>query len=138
MWKTKFGKCIFTSPSGYKVYQNFFYRWLTLGSNALQTMINRCAPEKPVLHYLPALTLTARHYPEDSCLLGLGGAGVAHLLAAKQPHLSLTAIDSSQEVIDIAKQFFMVERIAGLTIAFYNAANYVEECSLSYLSLIHI
>ena len=115
MWQTKMGKCIYTSPSGYKVYQNLFYRWLTLGSDALQTVINRRTPQKPVLYYLPALTLMTRKYPGLTCLLGLGGAGLALMLNKT----SLVAVDNSEEVIEIAKKFFMIEHLKNLTIIFF-------------------
>lgn len=127
MWKTKFGTCIYVSPSGYKVYQNLLYRWLTLGSNALQTVINRHNPKKPGLYYLPALTLMARKHPGTSCLLGLGGAGVAHMLGSVIPEQTLIAVDISDEVIQIAQQFFMVDLIQGLTIFKQNATEYVRE-----------
>ena len=136
MWKTKWGTCIYTSPSGYKVYQNILYRWLTLGSKALQTVINRYAPQKPGLYYLPALTLMARKFPGTCCLFGLGGAGVAHMLRSKIPGQKLIAVDSSAEVIKIAQQFFMVDHIDGLTIVHKNANDYVRECSDNYAHLI--
>lgn len=136
MLKTKLGRCIYTSPSGYKVYQNLFYRWLTLGSNALQTVISRYNPHKPVLYYLPALTLMARKFPGNTCLFGLGGAGVAQMLNSDTDSFPLIAVDSSAEVIQIAKQFFMVDRIKNLSIIHQNANNYVETCEEKYTHLI--
>jgi hypothetical protein len=132
MWETKLGRCIYTSPSGYKVYQNSFYRWLTLGSNAIQTVINRRAPQKPVLYYLPALSLMARKYPGTTCLLGLGGAGLAFMLDP----LPLVAVDNSSEVIEIAKKFFMTENLKNLTIIHENATNFVQSCETTYSHLI--
>lgn len=132
MWKTKLGRCIYESPSGYKVYQNLFYRWLTLGSDALQTVINRRKPEQPILYYLPALTLMARHYPEHACLLGLGGAGVALMLA----DMPLVAVDNSDEVIDIAKRFFMIEHLKHLTVVHDDAMNYVQNKENMYPHLL--
>lgn len=132
MWKTKLGTCIYTSPSGYKVYQNACYRWLTLGSNALQTVINRHKPHNPVLHYLPALTLMARKYPEVTCMLGLGGAGVALMLK----DAPLIAVDNSEEVIDIAKRFFMIDNLNNLTVIHDNAMAYVEKCEINFTHLI--
>ncbi|MFI4962422.1 MAG: spermidine synthase [Legionellales bacterium] len=146
MWQTKIGTCIYVSPSGYRVYQNLFFRWLTLGSSALQTVIYRPCYQKPVLQYLSALTLMAKTYPNPACLLGLGGAAVAQMLSA-QP---LLAVDISAEVIDIAKQFFKADAITNLNIVqnnaidflrnnevrfphilvdLYNANNYPQECA---------
>ncbi|MGC1181363.1 spermidine synthase [Legionella sp.] len=136
MWKTKLGICIYESPSGYKVYQNLFYRWLTLGSTALQTVINRRIPQKPVLHYLPILTLMARHYPNPTCLLGLGGAGVPLMLSTNNSSPSLVAIDNSEEVIDIAKRFFMIEKLKNFTVIHDNAMNYVQNSTTIYSHLL--
>lgn len=132
MWKTKFGTCIYTSASGYKVYQNWFYRWLTLGSNALQTVISRRKPYKPILYYLPALTLMVKKNPAPTCLLGLGGAGIP-LMLHKIP---IIAVDTSLEVIDIAQQFFMVKDLKELTIIHDNAVNYVQKCQSIFTHLI--
>ncbi|WP_115704882.1 spermidine synthase [Legionella sainthelensi] len=132
MWQTKMGTCIYTSPSGYKVYQNLFYRWLTLGSDALQTVINRHSPHKPILYYLPALTLMARNYPGTICLLGLGGAGIPLMLHDKP----LVAVDNSEEVIEIAKQFFIADHLKHLTIVHENAMDYVENCKTTFSHLI--
>ncbi|MCW8418725.1 hypothetical protein OQJ18_04140 [Fluoribacter dumoffii] len=132
MWKTKYGICIYTSPSGYKVYQNLCYRWLTLGSKALQTVMNRCNPQKPVLYYLPALTLMARHYSGDSCMLGLGGAGVAWMLK----DVPLVAVDNSQEVIEIARRFFMIDRLSNLDVVHENAKDYIQTCKKKFSHLI--
>jgi len=136
MWKTSLGKCIYVSPSGYKVYQNLFYRWLTLGSPALQTVINRRNPHKPVLYYLPALTLMARKYPGASCMLGLGGAGIPLMLDKNSSLPTLVAVDNSKEVIDIAKRFFISDPIKNLTIIHDNAYNFVQKCEFKYLHLI--
>jgi spermidine synthase len=135
MWKTKFGRCIYESPSGYKVYQNLLYRWLTLGSSALQTLIYRPNPKKPGLYYLPALTLMVRHYPDSSCLLGLGGAGVALMLSNKESSVPLIAVDKSEEVIDIAKRFFRIDSLKNFTVIHENALDYLKECKESYSHL---
>lgn len=129
MWKTKCGRCIYTSLSGYKVYQNIFYRWLTLGSSALQTVINRRRPYVPILHYLPILSMMVRIVPGDCCLLGLGGAGIAHMLSSL---CSITAVESSDEVIKIAQQFFMTDEIPHLTVVHQNALTFLHESKRTY------
>lgn len=127
MFKYRFGRCIYTSPSGYKVYDNFFYRWLTFGSSAYQTVINPRNPAKPILRYLPSLTLMARHFPADCYVLGLGGASIAHILEKSCPGINVLAIDSSQEVIDIAKKYFMANRLSNLIILQRDALDFVKE-----------
>jgi spermidine synthase len=136
MFKYHFGRCIYTSPSGYKVYDNFFYRWLTFDSNAYQTVINPRNPAKPILRYLPSLTLMARHFPADCCVLGLGGGSIAHILQKHCPGIKVLAVDSSQEVIDIAKQFFMIKQLSNLTILHKDALEFIEEHQQPYKHLI--
>lgn len=129
-WFTKFGTCIFTSPSGYKVYENFFYRWLTLDSSVLQTVINKRSPHKPILYYLPALTLMARNYPKECCLLGLGGAGAVQMLSSYP--LSITAVDNSAEIIEIAQTYFMINKAPQLQIVHQSGELYLEQCTTQY------
>ncbi len=136
MWKTKLGRCIYTSSSGYKVFQNPLYRWLTLGSTALQTVINRRYPQNPILYYLPSLTLMARHYPDNVCLLGLGGAGIPSMLQAITPNQSITSVEYSAEVIHIAQNYFMADQIPNLKIIHDNACNFVQQQTMPYKHLI--
>lgn len=126
MWQTQWGRCIYTSPSGYKVYQNLLYRWLTLGSDALQTVLNRYNPKRPVLYYIPTLTMMIPNQPGNICLLGLGGAGVAHLLSSNG--YVLRVVDNSSEVIQIASDFFMIDTIKGLSIVQDHAYYYMQNC----------
>jgi spermidine synthase len=129
-WFTKFSACIYTSPSGYKVYENFFYRWLTLNSTVLQTVINKISPKRPVLYYVPALTLMARTKPNHCCILGLGGAGVVHVLASLP--FSITAVDNSEEIIQIAQRYFMVDAMNNLQIVHQSAELYLEQSTTQY------
>lgn len=133
-WITLFGKCIYTSPSGYKVYENFFYRWLTLDSPVLQTIINKRNAAKPVLYYLPAFTLMVRATPDHCCILGLGGAAVVHTLASS-PY-SITVVDNSKEVIEIAQRYFMINKISQLNLIHQSAEVYLEQCSIQYRHLL--
>jgi len=44
IWKAYAGRCIYHDSSHdihLQVHQNMLYRWLTLGSDAIQTLINR-------------------------------------------------------------------------------------------------
>ncbi len=134
MWQTRLGRCIYESPSGYKVYQNYFYRWLTLGNDILQTVIHRSDPGRPVLYYLPALTLMTRTQPGTSCLLGLGGGSVAHLL--EPYHRSLTAIECSSDIIDIAQRLFMIDKLSYLSILHQRAEDYLTSNSFQYEHLL--
>lgn len=97
-------------------------------SHALQTLINTHCLQKAGLFYVDILCLAAREQPGNVCLLGLGGAGVAHALA---PHLNafkLTAVELSQEVIDIAARFFMTNTLNHLDIIHNEASLFVGHC----------
>jgi precorrin-6B methylase 2 len=133
-WQTKFGACIYTSASGYKVHENYFYRWLTLDSKALQTVINKKKPGKPILYYVQTFTLMTRALPGNSCLLGLGGAAVAQLLSTFPG--SITAVDNSDEVIEIAQNYFMIDKIPELTVIHQSAEQYLEQNQTKYTHLL--
>src|SRR5436189_600067 len=98
LWKTSLGLCLYESHSGYRVYQNAWYRWLTMGNRVLQTLINRRHPERGGLEYVTPLIQMTRAFPGDCCLLGLGGAGVAHALFPVLPNFRMIAVDNSQEI----------------------------------------
>lgn len=122
-WFIKYGNCIYTSPSGYKVYDSFIYRWLTLESEVLQTLINKLKPESPILYYIPAMSLMARTQPGDSCILGLGGAGLVHYLLPFS--FSITAVEVSQEVINIAQDYFMISTVPNLQVVHQAAEEFL-------------
>ncbi|WP_133127830.1 spermidine synthase [Legionella nagasakiensis] len=115
-WKTLGGRCIYHSPNGINVYQNPLYRWLTLDSNAVQTLINRRHPERPALDYIKPLTISVRAQPANCCLLGLGGGGVAHALSSCLIDYHLDVVEHNPEVIRLAKTYFMMDRLANLNV----------------------
>jgi spermidine synthase len=135
IWKTFAGRCIYHSPTGVRVWQNYSYRWLTFDSLALQTVINRKKPTRPALEYIHALTLGARISPGASCLLGLGGAGVVHALSPFFIHNTLTAVEKSSDVIDIANTYFMTESLPNLRIIHDDALSFVKKNSGQYQHL---
>jgi len=132
MWQTLLGRIIYESPTGAKVYQNFKYRWLTFGSSAIQTLINRHKPNKFSLCYFKELSLVLRVKPADCCLLGLGGAAMAHSLVPYIKDFSITAVENDLEVINIAKKYFMLETIKNLTVIHQDASLYIKELNRQY------
>ncbi len=132
MWKTIGGRCIYQSPSGSKVYQNVLYRWLTLDSEAIQTLINRWYPQRYELGYVHHLTLAVREQPADCCLLGLGGAGVAHSLAPYLRNIQLLAVESDADIIGIAKTYFMTARLDHMSVIHQDADVFVRQCNRRY------
>ena len=135
MWKTIGGRCIYQTTNGAKVHQNMLYRWLTLNSPALQTLISRRSPEKPELGYIHQLTFAVRAQPADCCLLGLGGAGVVHALAPYLTNATLLAIENNPEVIHIASTYFMSAHLKNLSITQEDASLFVATCQTRYQHL---
>lgn len=135
MWKTLGGKCIYESPTGAKVYQNVLYRWLTLNSPALQTLINRSSPKTIELGYIRQLSFAARIEPADCCLLGLGGGGVAHALAPYLRNSRLLIVEKNYDVIRIARQYFMMDRLNNVSIVNDNAREFVASSKKQYQHL---
>jgi spermidine synthase len=127
---------MYTSPSGIKVYQNYFYRWLTTNSSAIQTLINRRHPGKPLTSYVPAMLLQVSRDPASVCLLGLGGGAVLHAIASRFPQNSIHAVELSQEIIDIAHQFFEIKCSAKITITHQDAKDFVRTSNLQYKHLL--
>ena len=131
-WKTLAGRCIYQSKSGIKVKENMVYRWLTFDSNAIQTLINRHHPSHPAMQYIQPMTMVARANPGQSCLLGLGGAGVAHALMG---HSCLDTVESSLDVIEIAAAFFMTSQIKNLNVIHQDAFLFVQHTEYRYQHL---
>ncbi|KTD19276.1 spermidine synthase [Legionella lansingensis] len=127
MWKTFCGRCIYQSPCGAQVYQNFLFRWLKFNSSALQTLINRYYPHWPGLYYIKPLTVFVRIKPSTCCMLGLGGGGAAHALSPYKNNLKLTIVEHDIDVINIAKRFFMLDRLSHIEIIHQDANLFVEQ-----------
>lgn len=134
-WKACAGLRIHQSPNGIQVRQNMVYRWLTFDSSAIQTLINRRHPERYGLRYIKTLTLAARRNPAPSCLLGLGGAGVAHALTPYFKNISLDAIESDLNVIDVCAKYFMMEQIHHLHVIHQDAFLHVQHTTSRYQHL---
>lgn len=136
MWKTYLGKCIHESPSGFRVWQNIAYRWLTFDDNVYQSIINRSHPERGGLKYIDPFTRMARAFPGDSCLLGLGGASVAHVLFQSLVNLRMDAVDNSQDVINIATRYFKIAPLKNLNVIHQSAEKFVQSTSERYQHLL--
>lgn len=137
MWKTLVGRCIYSSEKGTRVIQNPFFRWLSFAnSNALQTVLNRFHPEKPGLHYINPLIMAAKLQPGSTCMLGLGGAGAAHALAAFRDNSLLTIVEKEAEIIDIAKRFFALDQLENINIIHQDASIFLEQSNAKFQHLL--
>lgn len=128
IWKATQGRCIHHSDNGIQVYQNFFYRWLTFNNDDIQTLINRHRPHIPALTYIDPLSFGIRLNPMDCCLLGLGGGAVPHAMNPYLKEHRMFAVENNAEIIDIAKKYFMIDRIKSLNILHQDAYDFVTYC----------
>ncbi|WP_419418778.1 spermidine synthase [Legionella sp. D16C41] len=135
LWKSLAGRCIYRSDN-IRVYDNYFFRWLKFNSNAFQSLISKFSPHKPALNYVKALTFVARNIPGNCCMLGLGGAGVAHVLAPFLKSYTLTAVEMSPEVIEVAQHYFMLNQLANLTVIQDEANHFITTCQQTFSHLI--
>ncbi|STX29263.1 spermidine synthase [Legionella beliardensis] len=135
LWKSLAGRCIYRSDN-MRVFDNYFFRWLKFNSNAFQSLLNKHAPHRPALNYVKALTFAARQLPGDTCMLGLGGASVAHTLAPRLHSGTLTAVEMNAEVIDVATHYFMVDKLKNLVIVHDEAHHFIKHCQQNFKHLL--
>lgn len=76
----------------------------------------------------------ARTSPGSVCLLGAGGAGLAHYIASNEHEI--VAIDKNTEVIDIALRFFMADSIPNFKLLHHNAIDFLRRSTARYSHLI--
>jgi spermidine synthase len=133
-WKTINQKLIYESQNNLYIYENQIYRWLTLNSNMIQTLINKYQPHKPSLKYIKAITLGIKNVPKPSCLLGLGGGGLAHFI--DHLNIKLTTVEISNEVINLASKYFMINKLKNLDIINQDANLFVSNHFMQYHHLI--
>lgn len=136
MWKTFYGRCIYQSQQGIRVLENPLFRWLQFDSKALQTVINRYAPHRPELNYINYLIQAVQLNPQHCCMLGLGGGGTAHALSSILKDYNLTIIEISAEVIDLARRFFMINRLTNLNIIHEEASLFLSQCNTQFEHLL--
>lgn len=132
LWKIIGGRRIYRTESGISVYDNYFFRWLKINSEALQTVINKFIPQKAALNYVQPLIFAAKQKPGNCCMLGLGGAGVAHALAPFVRDFTITAVELNPEIIYIAAHFFMTGKLPNLTIIHEDASSFVSHNNQQY------
>jgi spermidine synthase len=125
-WKTRAGVCIYRSPNHVEVRDNGFFRWMIFTKGWIQTLIHKRHPEKPYLPYMRAMLATVEATASGSgCLLGLGGGGMLHALSPFFPGYRFTAVEVNAEVIQVALQYFYLDKIKNLEIVQEDAALWI-------------
>lgn len=136
MWKIWGARCLYHSVGQIRVSENLVYRWLQFDSSAIQTLISRRKPYKPQLHYIKPLILASILQPGTTCMFGLGGGGAAHALLPYLQKNELLVVEKSAEVIEVAKQFFMFERLVNMQLLNQDAYSFAANSSKTWQNLI--
>lgn len=84
------------------------YRWLQIGGDSIQGLMDVNSPEQILLPNIQALLVTLLFCPEPDRVLNLGfGCGsIERFFIAHYPDLDITSLEASAEVIRLAKDYF--------------------------------
>ncbi len=107
------------------------YRWFECGGQDIQSLMSLQKPEQvltPVSQSL-LMFLLWNNRPLKVLNLGLGGGTFERALALV-PSLSLTSVELSQQIIDMAKQYFKLAEAAHVVCD--SAENFIESTNSKY------
>ena len=105
--------CLYTisqSPKIIDVKQYDHYRWLEIGGNAIQSLMDTEKPES-VLNPVTKIMLSGCYLrPEISSVLnlGMGGGAIERFFWHYYPEIYLHSIESAEEIIHIAREYFNI------------------------------
>lgn len=93
-----------------KVCENDSYRWLTLGSDFVQSLIRLSEPENVLLPYVRSMLLTFAFKQEPLRVLNLGyGCGTFERFIFKYfPRTSVTSVEPNIEIINVSRKYFYI------------------------------
>lgn len=86
------------------------YRWLQIGGDSIQALMDIDAPEQILLPNIQALLATLLFCPEPARILNLGfGCGsVERFFTEKYPVTEITSLESNAAVIELAREYFFI------------------------------
>jgi len=92
------------------IYQDDKLRLLSVDEKAIQRTCNIDAPHRLILPHTQSMMglLLFQPPPKQALMLGLGGGDMARFLHHYIPQSEITAVDIDKEVMDIAKEYFML------------------------------
>lgn len=92
------------------------YRWFEYGGHSIQSLMDKRSPEKLLMPVAQSFLffLLLNQQPLKLLNLGLGGASLERSLASIG-NLSLTAVEASRPIIDIAKRYFNLPKKVQVT-----------------------
>jgi len=112
------------------------YRWFEYGGGqSVQSLMNKAVPEKivtPVSESL-LLFLLFQHRPLKVLNLGLGGGTIDRALAQVE-HVSLTSVEASQAIINMAQQYFHLPEQSHVNCQ--NAERFIQQTDMKFDTVI--
>lgn len=95
---------------------------------AIQSQLDLQQKEKLLLPHTQAMMsfLLFQPNPHTALLLGLGGGGILHFLCYWFPEIKITAVDISQNVVDIGEKYFSVSTTPQVNIETIDASMYLK------------
>ncbi len=86
------------------------YRWLQIGGDSIQGLMDVSSPSQILLPNIQALMATLLFCPEPKQLLNLGfGCGsIERFCIERFSDLEITSLETSESVIKLAKEFFFI------------------------------
>jgi len=105
------------------------YRWFEYDGKSIQSLMSKATPEKVIMPVSQSLLLflLLDNNPTNILSLGLGGASIERALVSL-PNIKITAIDASQPIIDMAKQYFDLP--SSIEVYCQQAEQFVEETTI--------
>lgn len=85
-------------------------RWMCIGGESVQSLVNTDSPEDPILpnHIAMLSALLFYKKPERLLNLGFGGGSFERFFMDRLPDCSLTSVDSDRTIIQLAKDYFFI------------------------------
>ena len=108
------------------------YRWLQIGGDSIQGLMNVNSPEQILLPNIQALLATLLFCPKPLRVLNLGfGCGsIERFFIAQYPELEITSLEASAEVIRLAKDYFFFRNEQ--SIVYSSAEEYLSNKNKAY------
>tara|TARA_R110001583_G_scaffold18667_8_gene74074 strand:+ start:6541 stop:7308 length:768 start_codon:yes stop_codon:yes gene_type:complete len=107
------------------------YRWFEYGGISIQSLMSIAQPEKVMMPVSQSLLLFLLIQKGSLNVLNLGlGGGALERALVNIPNLSLSSVDASQSIIDMAKDYFnLPEKIA---VFCQQAEQFIQETTAQY------
>ncbi len=108
------------------------YRWLNMGGEFIQTLIDLNNVEQILLPNLKAMltVLLLSSSPKRLLSLGLGGASFERYFYKKRPEINVTSIEANEDIIQLAKDYFYLPDY--IDCVHDTAEHYVSVCDIQY------